>query len=74
VDVLIIATKGCSHCRNFSKELDDIGIKHQVKYAEDEIELCQSLAIRHSPNLIVDGDIIFRGQVDEAELRDFFKC
>jgi len=73
VDVTIIATKGCSHCQNFSKELDDLGIEHQVKFAEDEPSLCQSLAIRHSPNLLVDGEVIFRGQVDEVELRNYFK-
>lgn len=74
MDVMIIATKGCSHCQNFSKELSEIGIEHKVKFAEDEPELCQTLAIRHSPNLIVNGDVIYRGQVDETELRKFFKC
>lgn len=72
MDVIIIATKGCSHCQNFSKELDEIGIEHQVKFAEDEPNLCESLAIRHSPNLLVDGEVIFRGQVDEVELRNYF--
>ena len=74
MNVMIIATKGCSHCRNFSKELDDLGISHQVKYAEDEPELCQTHGIRHSPNLLVDDKVIFRGQVDETQLREFFKC
>jgi len=73
VDIMIIATKGCSHCQNFSRELDDIGIEHRLTYAEEEPELCQSLAIRHSPNLIVDGEVIFRRQANEAELREFFK-
>ncbi len=71
---MIIATRGCSHCSNFSKELDDLGIAHKVKYAEDEPELCQKLTIRHSPNLVVDGEVIFRSQVDETELRKYFKC
>jgi len=74
MDVMIIATSGCSHCANLSKELDDIGIKHKVVHAEDEIDLCQKLAIRHSPNLVVDGEVIFRRQPTERELREFFNC
>ncbi len=74
MNVMIIATKDCSHYRNLSKELNYIGVDHQVMYAEDEPELCQSLAIRHSPNLVVDGEVVFRRQPNESELRDFFKC
>ena len=73
MNVMIIATKGCSHCQNFSRELDEIGIEHEVKYAEEMPELCQSLKIRHSPNLVVDGIVIFRKQPTESELREFFK-
>lgn len=71
--VMIIATKTCSHCKNMSKELDDIGIAHQLVYAEDEPDLCQSLSIRHSPNLVVGNKVIFRRQPTEEELREFFK-
>jgi len=73
MDVMIIATKGCSHCQNFSKELKDIGIEHVVKFAEEEPDLCKTLAIRHSPNLIVNGEVIYRRQPDESELREYFK-
>ena len=73
MDVVLIATKDCTHCKNFSRELDDIGIEHQVKYAEDIPEICQSLNIRHSPNLVVDGFVVFRKQPTESELRKFFK-
>ena len=74
MDVMIIATNGCSHCKNLSKELDDIGVTHRIAHAEDEVELCQKLAIRHSPNLVVDGEVIYRRQPTEKELRDFFNC
>ncbi len=74
MDVMIIATSGCSHCTNLSKELDDLGIAHKLVFAEDEVELCQKLAIRHSPNLVVDGEVVFRKQPTENELRDFFNC
>lgn len=74
MDVIIIATKGCSHCHHFSREQDDLGITHKIVDAEDEPGLCEKYAIRHSPNLLVDGEIIFRGQVDETRLREYFKC
>ena len=72
MDIMIIATNGCSHCKNLSKELNELSIDHKVVYAEDEIELCQKLAIRHSPNLVVDGEVIFRRQPTEIELREYF--
>ncbi len=74
MDVLIVATKNCSHCKNMSKELDDLGIKHHVVYAEDDAELCQQLQIRHSPNLVIDGEVVFRRQPTEDELRSVFNC
>ena len=74
MDVLILATKGCSHCKNFSRELDDIGIEHHVLYCDDEPELIQKHGIRHSPNLIVNGEVVFRRQPTEGELREFFNC
>ncbi|MFV2004178.1 MAG: thioredoxin family protein [Gammaproteobacteria bacterium] len=70
--VLILATKGCSHCKNFSRELDDIDIEHQVLYCDDEPELVDKYCVRHSPNLIVDGEVVFRRQPTERELKQFF--
>ncbi len=74
MDVLIIATKNCTHSPDMSKELDDIGVEHRVVYAEDAPELCQSLSIRHSPNLVVNGEVVFRRQPNEEELRKLFNA
>ena len=72
MDVKIIATRTCSHCKNLAKELDDLGVPYQILYVEDEPELCQKLAIRHSPNLVVDGEVVYRRQPTEHELRELF--
>jgi len=32
MNILLLATKSCSHCVNFSRELKKIGIKHEVLY------------------------------------------
>jgi len=74
MSVMIIASKECSHCKTLSKELIEIGVKHDVVYAEDDPELCHKLSIRHSPSLVVDEQIVFREQVNEIELRKYFKC
>jgi len=71
---MIIATKDCTHCTNLTKELDDLGVKYRLIYAEDEPELVQKYAIRHSPNLIVDDEVKFRRQPTEHELRACLNC
>ena len=73
MDIMIIATKGCSHCKNLKKELDDLGLSYEVKYAEECPELVEKYQIRHSPNLIVNGTVAFRRQPTEGELKDLLK-
>jgi len=72
MEILILATKSCSHCVNFSHELKDIGIKHKVLYCEDEPAMVKKYAIRHSPNLIVNNEVVFREQPTEGELKKYF--
>ena len=74
MNVMIIATKGCSHCTNLARELDDLGVEYRLVYAEDEPELAQKYGIRHSPNLIVDDEVKFRRQPTEHELRECLNC
>lgn len=72
MDVMIVVTKECGHSKNFSRELDDIGIEHRVLYCEDKPDLVQELGIRHSPNLVVNGVVVFRRLPTEHELREYF--
>jgi len=74
MDVMIIASRECTHCKNLARELDDLGVKYQVVYAEADPELVKKYNIRHSPNLIVDGEVKFRGQPTEHELRECLNC
>lgn len=70
MNVQIVATKTCSHYPNLTRELDDLGIGHDVIFIEDRPELAQRYTIRHSPNLVVDGRIVCRGQPSGRQLRD----
>ena len=74
MDVMIIATKTCSHRPNLEKELEHLRIPHHVYFAEDHADQVEKFSIRHSPNLIVDDEIVFRGQPTETELRAFFSA
>jgi hypothetical protein len=74
MDVMIIATKDCTHRHNLEKELECLGILHHVYFVEDHADLVEKYAIRHSPNLIVDGEVVFRSQPTEAELHAFFNA
>ena len=70
MDVMIIASRNCSHCANLARELEDLGIDYRLVYAESEPELVRKYNIRHSPSLIVDGEVKFRRQPTEYELRE----
>jgi glutaredoxin len=74
MDVMIIATKDCSHYADLAKELDELGVEYRMFYAEDEPELVKKYGIRHSPNLIVDDEVKFRHQPTENELRECLIC
>lgn len=72
MDVMIIATRSCSHCKNMENELALLSIPYRVCFAEDYSDLVQKYSIRHSPNLIVDDEVVFRRQPTEEELRTYF--
>jgi len=72
MDVIIIATKACTHRKNLEKELECLHIPYRMYFVEDRADLVQKFSIRHSPNLIVDNEVVFRKQPTEAELHAYF--
>lgn len=73
MNITIIATKQCSHRADLTKELDDLGVEYQLVYAEDAPDLVRKLSIRHSPNLVLDGEVVFRRLPTPTELRECLK-
>lgn len=69
MNVKIIATRSCSHRPDLEKELNDLDVAYEVIYAEDNPEAVARYHIRHSPNLLVDDEVVCRGQPDEGELK-----
>lgn len=72
MDVRIIATRTCSHCHNLEQELKSLDIVYEVLFVEDHPDVVQRYGIRHSPNLVVDDEVVFRRQPTEDELRVYF--
>lgn len=72
MNVKIIASHGCKHCQNIEREFRDLRIVYEVLYVEEHPEVVARHGIRHSPNIMVDDEVVFRHQPSEGELRAFF--
>lgn len=73
MDVVIIATKACTHRKNLERELEQLRIPYRTRFVEDYGELVRKFNIRHSPNLVVDDEVVFRKQPTEVELHAYFE-
>ena len=73
MDVLIMATRSCTHRLNLEKELECLHIPYRVSFVEESPDLVQRYNIRHSPNLIVDDEVVFREQPSETALHAYFE-
>ena len=72
MDVMIIATKACTHRLNLEKELECLRIPYRVCFVEDCADLVRKFSIRPSPNLVVDDEVVFREQPTQEELHAYF--
>ena len=72
MDVMIIATKACTHRENLEKELASLQIPYRLYFVEDYPDLVEKFSIRHSPNLVVNDEVVFRKQPTEMELHAYF--
>ena len=74
MNVKIIATHNCSHRPNLERELQDLGVSYDVVYVEDNQDVITKYSIRHSPNLVIDEEVVYRGQPSEMELKELFSA
>lgn len=54
-------------------ELKKLGIPCSVRYVEEDDEIVKTHNIKGSPNILVDGELIFRGTPDIVDLKEYFK-
>ncbi len=73
MDIKIVCTKTCTHRPDLEQELKDLGLVYEVLFVEEHPELIDKYAIRHSPNLIVDEEVICRDLPSEGELKRLLK-
>ena len=70
VQLLVTHTDFC--LPNLKRELEGVGVNYSVEYIEENPELVARYHIRHSPNILINGSLIFRAQPSVGELRTFF--
>ena len=71
MNIQLLVTKTDFNLPNIEKELKNLGMEYRVEYIEDHPELVDSLNIRHSPNIIIDGELAFQRQPSESELKEY---
>jgi len=70
--VQLLVTKTDFNLANLEHEFQDLGINYDVEYVEEHPEMVSALNIRHSPNIIVNGELVFQRQPSESELKAYF--
>ncbi|MCB2190665.1 MAG: glutaredoxin [Deltaproteobacteria bacterium] len=73
MDVELAVTRSCYHCPILQAELKKLGIPYSIRYLEDDPELQKRLNVKGSPNILVDGELVFRGMPTISELERYFQ-
>lgn len=66
MSVTIIATKDCSHRAIIENQLKALGVSYKVEYFEENPGLIQKYNIHHTPNILVDEEVVFRATSERA--------
>lgn len=79
MQVIIVATRTCSHRRLLEGLLSDGEVPYDVRFFEDHPELVEQFDLHLSPNVLLDEKVIFRAtdehrvptetQIDEMRSR-----
>jgi glutaredoxin len=73
MNVELAVTRSCHHCPIIEAELKKLGIPYSIRYVEEDAELQKKHNIKGSPNILVDGELVFRGMPAISDLRAYFK-
>ncbi len=60
-NIMIIATKNCNHRYMLEEQLKELGTSCTVKCIDDDTSLIEKYEVHHSPNIVIDGRVVFRG-------------
>ncbi|HSO21212.1 MAG TPA: thioredoxin family protein [Desulfosarcina sp.] len=73
MDVIIAVSGSCPHCSLLRKELEEMNISYEVHHLAEHPELFERFGLQGSPNIIVDGELVFRKMPELSEFRRYFK-
>jgi len=72
MDITLLVTKTDFCIPNLEGEFQNLGIKYHIEYIENNPALVNAHQIRHSPNVFVNGKLVFRNQPTPQELKNYF--
>jgi glutaredoxin len=72
MNVELAVTRTCHRCPIIEAELKNLGVPYSIRYVEEDAEL-QKKHNKGSPNIPVDGELVFRGMPAISDLRAYFK-
>lgn len=64
--VVILATRSCNHRLILEERLKSLGVPYEVKYLEDNPDLMKKYQVHHSPNIIIDGEAVFKARTGKS--------
>ena len=70
VQLLVTHSDAC--LSNLKRDLENVGVRYCVDYMEDNPDIVESNHISQSPNILINGSLIFTEQPTLDELRTFF--
>lgn len=73
MNVELAVSRSCHHCAILERELKRLGIPYAIRFVEEDAELQKTHQIKSSPNVLVDGELVFRGMPSISDLRTFFE-
>lgn len=73
MDVIIAVSGSCPHCSLLKNELEEMDIPYKVHQLDEHPEWIERFGLRGSPNIIVDGELVFRKMPELSEFRRYFK-
>ena len=73
MNVELAVTRSCHHCPIIEVELKRLGVPYSIRYVEEDETLQKKHNLKGSPNILVDGKLVFRGMPAVSDLRAYFK-
>lgn len=72
----LLTMPGCSHCAHAKQVLDKVAPDYSdlevvIHDITEEPELAGQYMLMTAPGIVIDGELVFTGGVDEVKLREY---